>query len=871
VIGRWLSGCLVLCAFVAVFAGRNGLAPPLAAQATAPGVVAIRNGTIITATKGTIPNGTVLVRDGRIAAVGTNVSIPAGADVYDAAGKFVSPGIIDAHSHIANDAINEGSVSVSSMTGMEDVLDPSDINIYRGLASGTTTANILHGSANAIGGKTVVIKLRYGKTRPGDLMIPGALPGIKFALGENVTRKRGQTPTNPQRFPSTRQGVEYVIRDAFTRAKAYRQDWQDYETNKKAGQDVLAPRRDLQLDALVEVLEGRRLVHAHSYRADEILMLIRLADEMGFKITTFQHVLEGYKVAKEIAAHNAGASTFSDWWGYKMEAADAIPHNAALMTHKGVLVSINSDDAEQLRRLNMEAAKAIRYGDVSEDQAFAMVTINPAKQLKIDNRVGSIEVGKDADLVVWNTHPLSTAAIVERTYVDGIAYYDREKDLQRIADIQKEKGGRSTTEAAPVGTNGGQAPPARPTPPPEKFDVKGNANGPAWAITNARIVTVSGPVIPKGTIVIRGNRIEAVGASVTIPPGVKPVDAGGATVMPGMIDASTDVGLNEPGVRNYDDVTEILPFDQMLRTRVAYRADSLAIPVARTEGITSVGVRPGGGTISGELPVMNLDGWTWEEATLRPAAGLALNFPGGAGGRGGGGGGGGRGGAAPAAGPDPMKTLNQLFDRARVYAKLPATRQVDWTLEPFLPVLERRQALYVTANSEQNIRDAVAWADRQNVRIVLQTGADVQRVAGLLKQHDVPVILTSILTLPPREDDFHAYPYQAPGVLAKAGVPFAFSSGGFQFSRDIPFQAGRAVAWGLSKDDAIKALTLDAARILGVDSQVGSIEAGKLANLVVISGDPLEVRSQIRHVVIAGRDVALDNSHVALFKKYMAR
>ena len=436
-IGRWLSGCLVLCAIVAVFAGSDDLAPPLSAQGAAPAVVAIRNGTIITATRGTIANGTVLVRDGKIAAVGTNVSIPAGADVYDATGKFVSPGIIDAHSHIANDAINEGSVSVSSMTGMEDVLDPSDINIYRGLAGGTTAANILHGSANAIGGKTVVIKLRYGKTRASDLMFPGAPPGIKFALGENVTRKRGAAPTNPQRFPSTRQGVEYVIRDAFTRAKAYRKDWQDYEAKKKAGQDVLAPRRDLQLDALVEVLEGKRLVHAHSYRADEILMLIRLADEMGFKITTFQHVLEGYKVAKEIAAHNAGASTFSDWWGYKMEAADAIPHNASLMTHKGVLVSINSDDAEQLRRLNMEAAKAIRYGDVSEEQAFAMVTINPAKQLKIDNRVGSIEVGKDADLVVWNNHPLSTAAIVERTYVDGIAYYDREKDLQRIADIPR--------------------------------------------------------------------------------------------------------------------------------------------------------------------------------------------------------------------------------------------------------------------------------------------------------------------------------------------------------------------------------------------------------------------------------------------------
>ena len=383
----------------------------------------------------------------------------------------------------------------------------------------------------------MVIKLRYGKTRASDLMLPGraARHQVRARRERHAQARRWRRPTRSG-SRRTRQGVEYVIRDAFTRAKAYRKDWQDYEAKKKAGQDVLAPRRDLQLDALVEVLEGKRLVHAHSYRADEILMLIRLADEMGFKITTFQHVLEGYKVAKEIAAHNAGASTFSDWWGYKMEAADAIPHNASLMTHKGVLVSINSDDAEQLRRLNMEAAKAIRYGDVTEEQAFAMVTINPAKQLKIDNRVGSIEVGKDADLVVWNHHPLSTTAIVERTYVDGIAYYDREKDLQRIADIQKEKGGRSTTEAAAgrhqrVAARRQAA--ARPRRPAEKFDVKGNANGPAWAITNARIVTVSGPVIPKGTIVIKGNRIEAVGANVAIPSGVKPIDAGGATVMPG--------------------------------------------------------------------------------------------------------------------------------------------------------------------------------------------------------------------------------------------------------------------------------------------------------------------------------------------------
>jgi imidazolonepropionase-like amidohydrolase len=829
-------------------------------QAAATGVVAIRNATVLTVTKGTIPNGTVVMTNGKITAVGANAAIPAGADVVDGTGLFVSPGIIDCHSHIGNDAINEGTVAVSSMTGMGDVLNPTDINIYRDLAGGTTTSNILHGSANPIGGKTVVIKLRWGVQRPSDLLFQGALPGIKFALGENVTQKSDQNPTPPLRYPRTRQGVEFVIRDAFTRAKVYQKAWQEYTQKKAAGADVLAPRRDLQLDALVEILEGKRLVHAHSYRADEILMLIRLADEMGFKITTFQHVLEGYKVAKEIAAHGAGASTFSDWWGYKIEAEDAIPYNAAIMARKGVLVSINSDDAEQARRLNNEAAKTVRYGGLTDDEALATVTINPAKQLKIDNRVGSIEVGKDADVVIWNHHPLSTAAIVERAYIDGVAYYDRVKDLARVGVTPDVSG------ATPAGA------PAQPRPAAaaDPYQLKFNTAGPTWAITNARIFPVSGPVIERGVVVIKGNRIEAVGAGIAVPGGAKVIDAAGASVYPGVIDANTNLGLSEPGARGYDDLAEILPFNQMLRTRVAYQSDSDAIPVARVEGVTTAAIWPSGGTIGGEIPVMNLDGWTWEENTVRPSAGLMMAFPCGAGG-GRGGGGGGAGAAAPA-GSDRLSELNKLLEQARVYAKLPsAGRAINWNLEPFVPVLEGRQAMFVSAAGEQAIRDAVAWAEKQGVRIVIRTNTDAQRVAAFLKQHDVPVILTSILTLPPREDAFHAYSYQAAGVLQKAGVLFAFSSGGYQFTRDVPFQAGRSVAWGLDHDAAIRALTLDAAKILGVDRQLGSIEAGKIANLIVVKGDPLEIRSQIQHVIIGGHDVPLDSKHTELYKRYMAR
>ena len=867
---------LTLAALVIAFVpAESWLSARVDGQAAQPGVAAIRNATIVTVTRGTITNGTVLIRDGKIAAVGTNVQIPAGADVYDGTGKFVSPGIIDAHSHIANDAINEGTTSVSSMTGMGDVLDPTDVSIYRDLAGGVTVANILHGSANPIGGKTVVIKLRWGKTKAEDLMFEGALPGIKFALGENVKRPGQQTGTGPRRYPTTRQGVEFVMRDAFTRAKAYQKAWQDYQ--KQKGGDVLPPKRDLQLDALVEVLEGKRLVHCHSYRADEILMMIRVADEMGFKVATFQHVLEGYKVAKEIAAHGAGASTFSDWWGYKIEAEDAIPGNAGLMTHKGVNVSINSDSAEHSRRLNTEAAKSVRWGDITDDQALAMVTMNPARQLKIENRVGSIEVGKDADLAVWNHHPLSTYAIVERTYIDGIVYYDRIKDEQRANNVENEKAlllGRqgSAPPAAATETPAPATPQARPaTGPVEKFNVQLNANGPAWAITNARIVPVSGPEIERGTIVIKGNRIQAVGVGVAVPSGAKVVDGTGLSVYPGFIDAGTDLGLNEPGVRNYDDVNEMLTFNQMLRTRVAFQSDSDAIPVARVEGITTAAIVPGGGVIGGEIPVMNLDGWTWEESTLRPSAGLAMSYPGGGGGgRGGGGGGGGAGGAGAAEQARQIDELNRMLDQTRAYMKN-ANRAVNWQLEAFVPILDRRQPIFINAGTDQAIREAVTWAEKQSVNVVLRISPNSHGMVALLKAHNVPVILTNVLSMPSNDDRFHAYTYQAAGVLAKAGVPVAFSSGGYSNVRLVPFQAAMSVAWGLDRNAAIRALTIDAATILGVDSQVGTLDAGKLANLFVVRGDPLEIRSQIKHVVIAGRDVPLESKHTELFKRYMSR
>jgi imidazolonepropionase-like amidohydrolase len=426
--------------------------------------IVIRNANIMTVTHGNV-KGSIVVKDGKIAEVGDKVLEPAGATIIDAGGQYVIPGIIDCHSHIAGDGgINEGSVSVSSMANIIDIVNPEDVSIYRALAGGVTTANILHGSANAIGGQTVVLKMRWGKDAE-SMIFEGAKPGIKFALGENPKRAgnpqggRGSAgaPAVQARYPATRMGVEDVIREAFTEAKAYKAEWDDYKAKVARGEHPIPPRTDLKLEPLKEVLEGTRYVHSHSYRADEILMLIRVADEFGFKIRTFQHVLEGYKVGKEIAAHGAGGSTFSDWWDYKMEAADAIPYNAALMTKEGVIVSVNSDDAELMRHLNTEAAKAMRYGGATETEALAMVTLNPAKQLGIENRVGSIDVGKDADLVIYDKYPLSDYAKVQKVLIDGTVYFDRDKEVSGMAAkmAEKEKLVDKLKQQQPQGTGRG--------------------------------------------------------------------------------------------------------------------------------------------------------------------------------------------------------------------------------------------------------------------------------------------------------------------------------------------------------------------------------------------------------------------------------
>jgi imidazolonepropionase-like amidohydrolase len=404
-------------------AAAEAATPKEAGPAIAPikNDVVISGGTILTVTHGKIENGSIYIHDGKIAAIGKTVQAPANATVIDATGKWVMPGIIDPHSHIAlDDDVNEATSPVTPHMMMEDAFDYNDKLIYRALAGGVTTSLLLHGSANMIGGQAIVIKHKYGLGRD-ELLFPGAPRSIKFASGENPKRVYG----GKNQVPSTRMGNFAVMRQAFTEAREYMRQWDDYEAKvKKGDKDATPPKKDLKLEALADVLRGKLLVQIHCYRADEFLTEMAIAKEFGYKIRAFHHALEAYKVADKIAANGVAIATWPDWWGFKYEAWDGIPWNAAISLNKGVRVALKSDSEDVTRRLNQDAGKIIHYG-VSEEDALKMITLNPAWIIGVEDRVGSLDVGKDADISIWNSYPLSSAALVDKVLIDGDVFFDR--------------------------------------------------------------------------------------------------------------------------------------------------------------------------------------------------------------------------------------------------------------------------------------------------------------------------------------------------------------------------------------------------------------------------------------------------------------
>jgi imidazolonepropionase-like amidohydrolase len=396
----------------------------LNAQVT-KGSLLIKNGTVLTVTKGTLEGSDVLIENGKITKIGKGLTAPAGTKTIDATGKYIMPGIIDAHSHIALDAINEGTNPVTAEVAVGDVIDPMDISIYRALAGGTTSSHAMHGSANAIGGQCQTIKHRYGTLNPNDYPMEGAPRTIKFALGENPTRVHG---IGRGIMPRTRMGVEFVIRKSFTEASNYDAAWKKYTVEKASKPTALPPKYDRRLETLADVLKGNILIHCHSYRADEILMLLNVCKDFGVKKVCFQHVNEGFKVAPELAAFGASASVFADWWAYKFEVYYSTAYNAAILTKNGVITSINSDSGDYIRHLYHEAAKTQYYGGLTDDEALALITINPAKQLGVEDRIGSLEVGKEGDVAIFEGHPLSVYGIPVFSIVDGIVRFDRAND-----------------------------------------------------------------------------------------------------------------------------------------------------------------------------------------------------------------------------------------------------------------------------------------------------------------------------------------------------------------------------------------------------------------------------------------------------------
>jgi imidazolonepropionase-like amidohydrolase len=906
----------LFCAFALASTGTSHLMAQEGGKKSA-GPVLIQGATIWTMGKqGILENADIILNGGAITRVGKGLRAPGGALIIDGKGKHVTPGLIDAHSHTAGSGgLNEGSNNITAEVRVEDVLDNEDISIYRQLAGGLTSANVLHGSANSIGGQNAVIKLRWPEPAA-KLLFRHAPQGIKFALGENPKRSNFRRPGMPQRYPNTRMGVAASIRKAFVDARDYQSEWKRYNKLSAGARDRTSPpRKDLQLEALVEILDGKRLVHSHSYRQDEILMLLRLAEEFGFKIATFQHVLEGYKVADEIAAHGAGASTFSDWWGYKAEAYDAIPYNGTLMADRGVLVSFNSDSGELARRMNLEAAKAIKYGGLSEVDALALVTINPARQLRIDEWVGSLEKGKDADVVIWSGHPLSTHTICEKTWVDGIKRFDRAEDLAARDEVAAERAGlieRVKNAGKPGKKDDSEKGSSDESESDKSSEIdesdkgdeaegKPSASGPqapvtelayrtpeAW--TGGRIALVGGTVHPASgstihgaTVLIEGTRIAGVGTGINVPADAETIDASGLHIYPGMIDADTVVGLVEiNSVPGTVDTSETGSLNPEVRVELAINPDSELIAVTRANGVTHVLTAPRGGLFSGRSSLVRLAGWTWEDLSAAAPAALHMQYPSW------------RGGfsfatfsrqsdeEAKKEREKSFKKIKKFLAGARAYGTARVAEaeggpsvQRDPALEAMRPVLEGRQPIIIHARRLRQIKHAVEWAEKEGLRIIIAGGNDSWRVAGMLKAREIPVILGPILTTPSRRHEPYDTAYTTARKLHEAGVSFAISTGGSTFgaanTRNLPYHAAMAASFGLDREEALRAVTLNPARILGVAKDLGSIEPGKSASLVVTDGDLLEIRTQVKMVFIDGKQVDTMNKHRKLYEKYKSR
>lgn len=807
------------------------------------GSLLIRNTTILTAARpARLEKADLLIVDGKIKAFGPSDETRRWEGlIIDGDGMFVMPGIIDTHAHFAiQGGVNEFSLSVVPEVRVRDVIESDDEQIYRAAAGGVTMARLLHGSANVIGGQDAVIKLKYGASAK-ELLVADAPRGIKFALGENVKRSDG-------RFPNSRPGVEAVLVRAFSEAQTYKATWEAYE---KSNGQLPEPRRDLRLESLVDVLKGDLKVHCHCYRSDEILMLLRVADRFGVKIKSLQHVLEGYKVAPEIAAHGASVSLFADWWAYKIEAFDAIPYAAALLHEAGASVCLKSDSNELVRHLYQEAAKLVKYGSMPEDEVLKTITFNAAKQLGLDRRTGSIEVGKDADLAIFNGHPLNGFSRCEMTLIEGEVYFQRAEKFTPFKAASESPVLPNKDLVYPKLTADGQF---------LLRNVTIHNPGKAPIVGDVRIV--------KGKIIEIGRDLEAKSATV--------LNSKTLHVFPGLIDAGTVLGLTELGQsKETQDYADGGDFQPDLRAAIAINPESELIPVTRANGVLTVVTRPSGPMIAGQAALINLHGWVPKEMAIIEQLALHLDFPP----------------ETAFSSGDPtmpmigraiakkqreekIRKLKELFAEARRYeANRKANPAVTLIprLEELLPYVRGDKPVIVSAYRKNEIQEAMKLADELKFKMILSGAVEAWKLTEEIKKRDIPVILGPVMTMPQELFDPYDSPFASAAKLHQAGIRFCIRSTGASNTRNLPYEAAMAVSYGLPADEALKAITLSPAQILGVGEQLGSIESGKRANLVITNGDILQPSTQVLGLFIDGKPVEPTSKHTRLYEKYRER
>ena len=879
-------------------AGLGSASPPSPYPSTyrrrpSPAVL-VAHATVLTATGQRLENASVLLRDGKIAAVGADAAVAAAAgdaQVIDATGKWVTPGLIDPHSHLgvyaspavaANSDGNEATNPNTADVWAEHSVWPQDPQFPLALAGGVTTLQILPGSANLFGGRSITVK-NVPALGVDAMKFPDAPQGLKMACGENPKRVYGERG----RAPSTRMGNVAGYREAWIRAARYREKWRDYEDKKAHGKDADPPERDLGLETLAGVLDGKILVQNHCYRADEMLEMIDVAHEFGYRIAAFHHAVEAYKIAGVLASNGICADMWADWWGFKMEALDGIRENIAMVAHAGGCAVVHSDSATGIQRLNQEAAKAMAAGNragivTTPEEAIRWLTLNPARSIGIDRQTGSLETGKMADVVVWSGNPFDVYSRAEQVYIDGALMYDRHDPRhQPLTDF--ELGLRDSREEQPGGAPATAAIPAAAPKPAVTTGTAATAataamagaGGPSpaaateiVAITGATVHTM-GPArtLQGATVLIAGGRIQAVGAGIAVPAGARRIDAAGKVVTPGLLDSLTQLGLVEVNaVEDTEDATNAdLQVSAAFDVADGINSRSMLLPVNRVEGITRAVSAPvtGKSLFLGQAAVIHLGGGPQTVVRRSVAQFVAL----------------GEGGARLAGGTRGVAVLRlrealrdaldydanrAAYDRAerRPYS-LP---RLD--LEALLPVARGEQPLVVLVNRASDIEQVLELARRMKLRLILAGAAEGWEVAGEIAAARVPVLLDPLANLPESFEEMGATLENA-ARLARAGVTLAFLTGDSHNSRNLRQAAGNAVAYGLPWDTALAAMTVNPARIWGL-GDYGTLEPGKDADVVIWDGDPLEVTAAAERVFIRGREMPRDSRQIRLRDRYRA-